>query len=88
MQLPQPNKLERAKMLENEYINPENLDIFTEEEASYQASILRVRQSKDNTYYDEDILNEIYKKTRQTIKLVSYNVLQNKIYFEECEHEY
>jgi len=31
---------------------------------------------------------EIYHKSRLTIKLISENVLQNKIYFEECAHHW
>lgn len=40
------NKLKRAKALEEEYFNPEKTDIFTEDEAVYNASIIRKKIQK------------------------------------------
>ena len=65
--------MNEAKELEQKMCNPENIDIFTEEEAGYHARILKNQREKGN--YDEHLLNEIYHKTKRTIKLVSYNVL-------------
>jgi hypothetical protein len=41
MKLDDKNKLAESKVLLEDFLNPNNLDIFTEEEASYYCSFLR-----------------------------------------------
>lgn len=41
--LPRQDRVPRARLLEQIYLNPREIDIFTEEEATYNAHILKQR---------------------------------------------
>ena len=40
MDLPDKNRLRKSRKIEKQFFNPESLDIWTEEEAAYNARIL------------------------------------------------
>ena len=53
MNLPHQNRIKLAKRVEKKYFNPFHLDIFSEEETNYNASLLRKkREAKDDQAYD------------------------------------
>jgi hypothetical protein len=56
-----------------DFLNPDRIDIFTEEEASYNASFLRKKgqEALGDTQYDEIILEELYQKSKRTIEVLS-----------------
>ena len=85
--LPAKNRLARAKELERDFCNPENADIFTEEEAGYNASLLRKGGSRGQAgskeTYDADLLVLLYKKARRTVEVLSDHLLLSTASVEE-----
>lgn len=51
MDLPPENRFKVAKELDLAFLDPEALEIFSEQEASYNASLLRKREKHDNEAY-------------------------------------
>ena len=81
--LPREDKMQRAKTLEEIYLNPREIDIFTEEEATYNAHILRHRfetgnLNEDPKNADGHYLYEIDQKARRTIQVLSNFLLLSK----------
>ena len=64
-------KIGQKRLLEHELFNPEHIDIFTEEEACYNASFLRKKGQFGDTQYDEIILDELYQKSKRTVQVLS-----------------
>lgn len=72
MSLPQQNRIKLSKRVEKKYFNPFHLDIFSEEETNYNASLLRKkREAKDDQAYDQMQLEDLNKKARHTIQVLS-----------------
>ena len=78
MNLAPQGKLAAAKLLEKEFMDPVELDIFTEEEASYNAMLLRKKDEHNEEPYDEVILSELFKKSKKTIESLSEYLLLSK----------
>ena len=55
--------------------SPENLDIYTEVEATYKASILK---KKARTYNNEDVLKEFHEKAKITIEVLTKNMINGE----------
>lgn len=81
--LPREDRVPRARLLEQIYLNPREIDIFTEEEATYNAHILKQshqtqrlsgQPSDDHEFY----LYEIDQKARRTIQVLSNFMLLSK----------
>lgn len=53
MNLPAANRVQRAKDIDKQFLDPEALDIFTENEASYNAMLLRKRDEHKQEPYSE-----------------------------------
>jgi len=81
--LPREDKVQRARTLEEIYLNPREIDVFTEEEATYNAHILRHRfetgnLNEDPKNADGHYLYEIDQKARRTIQVLSNFLLLSK----------
>jgi hypothetical protein len=72
------NKLEVAKELENRFCNPDNADIFTEDESSYNYSLLRKRSQHADEPYDQEILEELFNKSKRTVEVLSEHLLLSR----------
>jgi len=64
-----------AKELEAKFCNPVNLDIFTEDESSYNYSLLRKRDQHADEPYDVLILEELFNKSKRTVEVLSEHLL-------------
>ena len=72
------NRVEKAQNLETHFCDADNLDIFTEEEANYNASLLRKRASRQSGAqepFKADVLEEVYQKARRTVEVLSERLL-------------
>lgn len=70
--LPEQNRIKLSRRVEKKYFNPFHLDIFSEEETNYNASLLRKkREAKDDQAYDQMQLEDLNKKARHTIQVLS-----------------
>jgi hypothetical protein len=62
--------------LEKDFFNPNDIDIFTEEEAIYNASILMKKGEEELLdQVDQNILEELAVKAKITIELLSEHLL-------------
>lgn len=75
MSLPPVNRLETAKELELHFCNPAKLQIFTEDESTYNFSLLRKRDQHSSEPYDEEILGELFSKAKRTVEVLSEHLL-------------
>ena len=76
--LPPEDRVEAAQNLETHFCDAGNLDIFTEAEANYNASLLRkraARQSGVQEPFKADVLEEVYQKARRTVEVLSERLL-------------
>lgn len=78
MELPPEGNKEKIKVLEREFLDPEVIDIFTEDEASYNAMILKKQDAKDEKGYSQDILEELYFKSKKTVIVLCDYLLLSK----------
>lgn len=88
MALPKAGQREAAKRLETEFCNPDKLDIFTEDEAGYNASLLRQKginnvQAAQDEAHDDELLEALYHKATRTVELLSEHVLLSTLTQEE-----
>ena len=70
----------KAKQLEKVFCDPIKLDLFTEEEAKYNATLLKKRCERGGEgdvigKGDQSILEELYKKARRTVEVLSEHLL-------------
>ena len=57
-------------------LNPESLEILSEMECDYGQSALR---HKTATYRNEEMLNDLYEKTKTTIEVMDQNMVRPDI---------
>ena len=84
--LPAAGQLAAARALEQHFCNPKGLDIFTEAEAGYNASLLRQKgaaggadlQAATDAAHDLELLQALYRKATRTVELLSEHVLLTK----------
>ena len=84
MNLPPAKRLEATRRLEKEFQNPDGIDVFTEEEAGYNASLLRqkgIHASEEEAHHD--LLDALYHKAKRTVELLSEHLLLSKLSQEE-----
>ena len=73
--LPPENRLEIAKKFEEKFCNPESVDIFTEDEAGYNFSMIRKRDTFNEETFDEHVLEELFYKAKRTVEVLSPHLL-------------
>lgn len=83
LELPAENKLVAAKALEKEFLDHKSLGIFTEEEASYNSSLLRKRLENDEAQMDEFFLKEMFHKSKKTVEVLAGCLQLNRSKFEQ-----
>ena len=84
--LPAAGQLAAARALEQHFCNPNGLDVFTEAEAGYNASLLRQKgaavgadlQADTDAAHDLELLQALYRKATRTVELLSEHVLLTK----------
>jgi hypothetical protein len=84
--LPAAGQLAAARALEQHFCNPNGLDVFTEAEAGYNASLLRQKgaaagadlQAATDAAHDLELLQALYRKATRTVELLSEHVLLTK----------
>ena len=80
------NKQQLTKQIEYEFLNPEKLDIYTEDEAKYQSSLLKKRNQSIDDNYDE-MMYVMFYKAQRTVEILSDVLLlktnQQNNYFSE-----
>ena len=82
LNLPPKGRLQRARTIEKEFFNPHSIDIFTEDEAAYNAHLLRKQHQKcDGTEARDDdyhiVLNAAHEKGRRTLQVLISHILNN-----------
>ena len=80
LKLPKEGLRDAAKILDKEFCNPDKIDIFTEDEAGYNASLLRQKginnaQAAQDEAHDDELLEALYHKATRTVELLSEHVL-------------
>lgn len=60
------------------YNSPNNIDIYTEIEAAYMASLLK---KKAESYNNEEILKEMHEKATRTLLVLTENMITGDIPF-------
>ena len=83
IELPAENKLSAAKVLEQEFLDHKALGIFTEEEASYNSSLLRRQLENDEIQMDEFFLEELFYKAKKTVEVLAGCLQLNRSKFEQ-----
>jgi hypothetical protein len=76
---------QHSNRLINNYYSPLNLDIYTEIEATYKASLLK---KKARTYNTEDALAEFHKKAKITIETLTKNMILGETSLEKLFEHY
>jgi len=74
--------VEIAKQIEAKFLDFESLNIFREDEAVYNFTILRKRDELDCEHnaevYDEVVLEELFTKSKRTVEVLSEILLLSK----------
>jgi hypothetical protein len=68
MNLPAAGQLEAARILEKQFCNPRDIDIFTEAEAGYNASLLRQKGANGKERGSADV--QAAKEAAQDVELL------------------
>ena len=81
-QLPHENLIERTQELEMQFFNPMKLDILTEKEAQYNATLLKQRsyskrgnqQEPETIEHENQFRNDLYLRAFNTVELLSDHI--------------
>lgn len=76
--MPPEGKRERMKELEKEFLDPEVIDIFSENEASYNAMLLKKQDNMNDLEYSQDTLGELFFKSKKTVIVLCDYLLLSK----------
>ena len=78
LKLPSLNRLSIARDLELHFIDYDSLDVFSEDEAGYNYSLLRKRDAHTEEPYDDQILEMLFTKSKRTVEVLSECLLLSK----------
>ena len=77
-QLPEEGRPQKAKALEKVFFNPMQLEILTEDEAQYNATLLKRRatshrgnQQEPETNHENEFRQDLYSRAFNTVELLS-----------------
>lgn len=78
MNLPAQGRIQKAKELDKQFLDVDNEDIFTENEANYNAMLLKKRDEHKQEPYSQEILMGLFLKSKRSVEVLSEYLLLSK----------